>query len=59
MQGKLKLCVCGGGGGQVAFVFRLSAGQVEISGLFLTLERNSTRTETLCRMRHRHVWGWR
>ena len=36
MQGKLKLCVWGGGGG-VAFVFRLPAGQVEFSGLFLTL----------------------
>ena len=34
MQGKLKLW---GGGGQVAFVFRLPAGQVEFSGSFLTL----------------------
>ena len=34
MQGKLKL---GGGGGQVVFVFKLPAGQVEFSGLFLTL----------------------
>ena len=39
IPGKLKLCVCvGGGGGQVAFFFRLLAhvaGQVEYSGLFL------------------------
>ena len=34
MQGKLKFGV---GGGQVVFVFRLPAGQVEFSGLFLTL----------------------
>ena len=34
MQGKLKLW----GGLQVEFVFRLPAGQVEFSGLFLTLQ---------------------
>ena len=31
------LCVCVGGGGQVAFVFRLPVGQVAFSGLLLTL----------------------
>ena len=38
MQGKFNC------GGQVAFVFRLPAGQVEFSGLFLTLFRREKHT---------------
>ena len=35
VQGNLKLW--GGGGGQVAFIFRRPGGQAELSGLFLIL----------------------